>query len=154
MTDARNVEGRISDWLEAEEAGTHYPDRLLSAAFDETRGLRQVRSRRWAYPAARMPRALAAAAVGAAMLVVVAGIYLGSRPPSPDLPTVLRQDGEILVFTGGPDPGWDLAAQDPETAKVTKIVDTSGIIDCEATSRCTNFVKTARWSPDGRWVAF
>ena len=74
--------------------------------------------------------------------------------PGPSLPE-LRRDEEFIVFeqleTG---PGWDLAAQDPETGEVRKIVETDGIVDCPAPARCRNFVKAAEWSPDGRWVAF
>ena len=44
MTDSRDVERRISLWMEGEEAGTHYPDRLLRDAFEQTHEQRQVRS--------------------------------------------------------------------------------------------------------------
>src|SRR5262245_28620481 len=176
MTDSRNVEGRISEWLEEREAGTHYPDRLLSAAFEQTRELRQARSLRWrTFPMFRSLTSLAAA--GAAVVAILIGalslnLALGpGESPSPDprtaapspapqaskavdTPFAPRRNGEILMFTWGPDFGWDLAAQDPETGGVRKVVETNGIIDCEGSGRCANFVKTARWSPDGRWVAF
>ena len=44
MTDSRDVERRVSQWMEGEEAGTHYPDRLLRDAFEQTHEQRQVRS--------------------------------------------------------------------------------------------------------------
>lgn len=74
--------------------------------------------------------------------------------PGPSLPE-LRRDGEFMVFeqldTG---PGWDLAAQDPGTGEVRKIVETDGIVDCMDREPCSSFVKEAEWSSDGRWVAF
>jgi len=80
------------------------------------------------------------------------------RPANDSMPTPtteLRPDGDIIVFepraTG---PGWDLAAQNPKTGEVRKIVETDGIIDCPNRPRCTSFVKAAEWSSDGRWVAF
>jgi len=74
--------------------------------------------------------------------------------PAPSLP-VLRSDGENLVFESlGTGPGWDLAAQDPETGEVRKIVETNGIVDCPNRARCRSFVRVAEWSSDGRWVAF
>ena len=110
MTDARNVEGRISDWLEAEEAGTRYPDRLLIAAFEETRGSRQARSFHWAFPALRMPRSLAVTGAAAVLLVLAAsGVYLGSQPsitglesPTPDAsPTVMPSPSQTSFSPPG-----------------------------------------------------
>ena len=72
--------------------------------------------------------------------------------PTPTLPE-LRRDGEIIV-SSGTESGWDLAAQDPETGEVRKIVETDGIVDCPGLERCTSFVERAEWSADGRWVAF
>jgi hypothetical protein len=67
----------------------------------------------------------------------------------------LGRDGEILIFKRlESGPGWDLAAQDPETGEVRKIVETDGIVECTTSQHCTNFVKIAQWSSDGRWVAF
>jgi Tol biopolymer transport system component len=74
--------------------------------------------------------------------------------PTPPLPE-LRRDGEILVFEPqGSGRGWDLAAQDPQTGKVRKILETDGIVDCPNPERCRSFVKVAEWSSDGRWIAF
>jgi Tol biopolymer transport system component len=74
--------------------------------------------------------------------------------PTPT-PTELRRGGEIIVFEPlGTGPGWDLAAQDPETREVRKIVETDGIVDCPDRARCRSFVKVAEWSSDDRWVAF
>jgi Tol biopolymer transport system component len=66
-----------------------------------------------------------------------------------------RRNGEVLVFTRrlGTGPGWDLAAKDPETGEVRKMVETDGIVDCQI-GPCTSYVKSAEWSADGRWVAF
>jgi Tol biopolymer transport system component len=75
----------------------------------------------------------------------------GEHPGTPEP----RQDGEFIVFQSlGPGRGWDLAAQDPETGGVRTIVETDGIVDCADASRCTNFVRKAEWSADGRWIAF
>jgi len=79
--------------------------------------------------------------------------------PTPTTPTVLRGDGEFIVFTPrATGAGWDLAAQDPETGDVRTIVETAGIIDgvdeCSNHGPCTNFIRKAEWSADGRWVAF
>lgn len=74
---------------------------------------------------------------------------------SPPPPTGPRRDGEFIVFEPlGSGLGWDLAAQDPGTGKVRKIVATDGIVDCPDRQRCQNFVKVAEWSSDGHWVAF
>ena len=43
---------------------------------------------------------------------------------------------------------WDLAAQDPETGEVRRIVETGGITDCPGRVRCTSFVRAAEWSPE------
>ena len=78
-----------------------------------------------------------------------------SRPP-PTTPE-LRRDGEALLIDQREDSSvWDLVAQDPGTGEVRPIVDTEGIVDCPISSyfRCTNFVHSAEWSSDGRWVAF
>jgi Tol biopolymer transport system component len=75
-------------------------------------------------------------------------------PPVPSLPE-LRRRGEVIVFTPrGTGRDWDLAAQDPETGEVRTIVETRGITDCPDVERCASFVRTAEWSPDGRWLAF
>jgi WD40-like Beta Propeller Repeat len=74
--------------------------------------------------------------------------------PTPTLPE-LRRGGEIIVFEPrGTGQGWDLAAQDPVTGEVRTIVETDGIVDCPDPERCRNFVKSAEWSADGRWIAF
>jgi hypothetical protein len=179
MTGSSNIEGRIAQWMEEREVGTHFPDRLLSATFEKTRERRQARSLRWrTFPMLRSLTSLAAAGAAAVVLAAVGlvGLNLVANQPSPTgspapdatvapsaapqeseqvaLPFEPRRGGEILMFRGAPDSGWDLAAQDPETGKVRKIVETNGILDCAESGRCVNFVKTAMWSPDGRWVAF
>jgi hypothetical protein len=99
------------------------------------------------------------------MAIAIAVAWLGidairSTPPVPaddpaPTPAELRRDGEFIVFERlGTGPGWDLAAQDPETGEVRKFVETDGIVDCPDRERCRNFVKVAEWSSDGRWVAF
>ena len=95
MIDAGNAEQRIYAWLEEQEAGTRYPDRLLSAAFEQTRELRQVRSRRWTFPRVRSSRALAAA--GAAMVVLLLAGALG-------LAFVGNQPGPVASPTPSPSP--------------------------------------------------
>jgi hypothetical protein len=62
---------------------------------------------------------------------------------------------EVLVLEQvGNGPSWDLTAQDPDTGEVRTIVGTEGIIVCRDPARCSNFVKSAEWSADGRWAAF
>ena len=109
----------------------------------------------------RRDQRIRAGVLGLAIAVAVGWLGINairSTPPVPADPTPtpeLRQDGEVLVFepraTGK---GWDLAAQDPETGEVRKILETDGIVDCPDRARCKNFVKVAEWSSDGRWVAF
>jgi len=96
MTDARSIEGRISSWMEEREAGTHYPDRLLNATFEQTRELRQARSiRPSAFRSVRSRMSVVAAGGAAVVLVVVGALGLGSvvnpvasptPPPSPTVP--------------------------------------------------------------------
>jgi Tol biopolymer transport system component len=75
-------------------------------------------------------------------------------PPTPT-PAEFRRGAEFIVFEPrGTGLGWDLAAQDPETGVVRTIVETEGIVDCPDAERCRSYVKTAEWSPDGRWLAF
>ena len=76
-------------------------------------------------------------------------------PVSTGVPPEPRRNGEILVLQRmGTGPGWDLAAQDPQTGAVRKIVETHGIVDCPDRSHCVTFIGRAEWSSDGRWVAF
>ncbi len=76
-------------------------------------------------------------------------------PATPPDTAELRRGGEVIVFQSlGAGAGWDLAAQDPETGEVRKLVATDGIVDCADAARCSNFVRAAEWSADGRWVAF
>lgn len=93
--------------------------------------------------------------------VALTRAFSGAERPADESPlpiptdTALRRDGEVIVFERlGTGPGWDLAAQDPETGEVRKIVETEGIIDCRDRASCESFVKGAEWSSDGRWVAF
>jgi Tol biopolymer transport system component len=80
-------------------------------------------------------------------------------PTPPPTSAASRGDGEFIVFaprsTGV---GWDLAARDPETGDVRTVVETTGIVDgvdeCSNQGPCTNFIRKAEWSADGRWVAF
>src|SRR5262245_57760191 len=74
MTTDRTVERQLSSWLETREAGTHYPDRLLSAAFEQTRAQRQARPRPWRTPSRFRPLTSLAAA-GATIAIAVAGLF-------------------------------------------------------------------------------
>ena len=110
MIDAGNAEPRISAWLEQQEAGTRYPDRLLSAAFDQTRELRQVRSRRWTFPRVRSSRSLAAASALMVVLLVAGALgltFVANQPrpvasptPSPG-PTATPVDLGIFAPAAG-----------------------------------------------------
>jgi hypothetical protein len=86
----------------------------------------------------------------------VNAIRSAPRPADPTpAPPEFRQGSEFVVFeTLGTGAGWDLAAQDPETGEIRKIVETDGIVDCADPEPCANFVKSAEWSADGRWLAF
>lgn len=79
MTTSHSAEERISRWLEEEAIGP-LPDRVLDAALETTRGMRQVRAPVWR--TFTMPRTIQALiAVGAAVIILAAGvIYL--RPGS------------------------------------------------------------------------
>ncbi len=68
-------------------------------------------------------------------LVGLGGLFVVSRDaakapvvdPSPSDLGIFRQGGEFTVFTPrATGPGWDLAAQDPETGAVRTIVETDG----------------------------
>ena len=100
---------------------------------------------------------LATAAIAGATFAGIQAVRTAPIPadrPTPRLPE-MRGNGEVLVFERlGTGPGWDLAAQDPGSGEVRKIVETDGIVDCTEPSRCTNVVESAEWSSDGRWVAF
>jgi hypothetical protein len=102
-------------------------------------------------------RQIGAAAVGIIVALTV-GIALArslSVDPIPaDPPMPARGDGEFIVFERSyADDSWDLAAQDPETGEVRTLVETNGLVDCELLA-CTNFIRRAEWSADGRWIAF
>ena len=105
----------------------------------------------------------------AVVAVVVALVGLGGwfavgrdaakLPVDDPTPTAFRRDGEFIVFTPrSTGAGWDLGAQDPETGDVRTIVETAGIVDgvdkCPSHGPCSNYIRKAEWSPDGRWVAF
>jgi len=110
----------------------------------------------------RRKQRIGAGVLGIAIAIVVGWLGINairSAPsvpadPTPTLPE-LRRGGETIMFepraTGQ---GWDLAAQDPETGEVRRIVETDGIVDCPDTERCRSFVREAEWSADGRWLAF
>ena len=74
-------------------------------------------------------------------------------------PTAARADGEFMTFTPrSTGAGWDLAARDPDTGDVRTIVETDEMVDgvdeCSNQESCSNFIRKAEWSADGRWVAF
>lgn len=89
MTGPRPAEDRIAMWLE-EEANGVLPDRVLDAAFERTRALRQARRSAWRpFTMSRPIPAMVAA--GAAAIVIVAGVMVlrpsptsnvGGSPPS------------------------------------------------------------------------
>ena len=100
---------------------------------------------------------VATVAAAAIAVTTFAGVdAIRSAPVPADDPTpTLSELREILVFEPmGTGSGWDLAAQDPETGDVRKIVETQGIVDCAEGAPCTNFIRKAEWSADRRWVAF
>ena len=119
----------------------------------------------------RRRRPLLRTVVGAAavaLVVALAGAAITSRTetsvdetvPTTDAVTPSdmagpRVGGEVIVFEPlGAGAGWDLAAQDPETGEVRKLVSTDAIVDCPDAARCSSFVRAAEWSADGQWVAF
>jgi hypothetical protein len=76
MTYERDIEERISLWLE-EEGVAHYPDRVLDATFEQTRKLRQAGSSPWRIlPTLRFVGSLAAAGAAAVVLVAVGALGL------------------------------------------------------------------------------
>ncbi len=75
-----NLERRVSVWMEDREAGTHFPDRILAATFQQTRALRQARHlQRSVSPLLRSWRLLIAASA-AGMAVALAGVLAGGVP--------------------------------------------------------------------------
>ena len=117
-------------------------------------------------PRRRVTRTIIGLAAAVASIVAIAGILVITSDDDAeqvDLPVVtddsqrdaLRVGGEVLVSQRREDgTGWDLAAQDPQTGAIRKLVATEGITDCVDTSDCSTFIRTAEWSPDGSWVAF
>ena len=128
-------------------------------AFEQLEGRRDHR---------RREQRVRAAVLGLAIALAVGwwgfhAIRATDRRPADDTKPIpapeLRHDGEFFMFEPkgagrGFGEGWDLAAQDPETGEVRKIVETDGIADCAKGETCTTFVKEAEWSSDGRWIAF
>jgi Tol biopolymer transport system component len=181
MTNTRNVEARISAWLEEREAGTHYPDRLLTAAFDETRMLRQARPSRWpAFPTMRSLPSVAAAGIAAALVVSIGVFGLrfivnapgtagsptprasASHVPGPSttlLPTsivVPPHDGVLLDWSS--DGSRFLIQKDEENLFVLN-VDGSETQVTDQLTGITRFLGSARpagaaISPDGTRVVF
>jgi Tol biopolymer transport system component len=85
---------------------------------------------------------IAAACGGEAERDILAGSQPTPLDPSPaPSESVLRRAGEVLLFTGTEAPG-DLVAVDPATGEERVLVE-----DLDDVYR-------ARWSADGRWVAF
>ena len=139
MTNAPNVERWISGWLEDQEAGTHYPDGLLSATFDEIRDLGQARPLRWnRRPMLRSWTSLAPAGAAAVVLVVAGVVGLNviinepgpaasptpspSASPTADLGIFAPAAGRIVI--GSLDGIW---AVDPaDRSKPIKVAATTG----------------------------
>ena len=134
---------RIADVLERESRSVD----LEPGDFERLLGRRERKQRN---------RRIRAGVLGV-VVALATGIALVrslTSDPIPADPRPTRGNGEFIVFarsTAGD--GWDLAAQDPETEEVRKIVDTDGLVDCEFAA-CTNFIRRAEWSADGRWIAF
>jgi dipeptidyl aminopeptidase/acylaminoacyl peptidase len=111
---------------------------------DAPKAARQARRRLLANGAIAV---LAAAAIAVATIAGVDAIRSAPIPadrptPSP-APVVLRADGEVLSFTSVPlEAAGDLVAVNPGTGAERVVVE-----DLEG-------VYSARWSTDGRWVAY
>jgi Tol biopolymer transport system component len=103
---------------------------------------------------ARRRVALTFGAAFVAVAVLVVGAFAGvnairsapvpaDRPTPSPAPGLLRADGEVLSFTGVPSeaPG-DLVAVNPQTGEERVLVED------------LDLVYSARWSADGRWVAY
>jgi len=77
MNDSRDVERRISTWMEEEEAGTRYPDRLLREALDDTRDQRQLRALPSRTLLVQHSFSFLSGAAAAVVLVVVGALAVG-----------------------------------------------------------------------------
>jgi hypothetical protein len=77
MNESRDVERRISTWMEEEEAGTRYPDRLLREALDDTREQRQVRALPSRTLLVQHSFSFLSGAAAAVVLVVVGALAVG-----------------------------------------------------------------------------
>jgi Tol biopolymer transport system component len=93
--------------------------------------------------------AIAVVAAAAIALATLAGVdAIRSAPVPADRPTpspapkVLRANGEVLSFTGSSEAPGDLVAVNPETGEERILVED------------LDLVYSARWSADGRWVAY
>ena len=103
---------------------------------------RQRRERNRRIGTAVVALAAAAAVFGGLARALTSG--RGTIPadrPTP-IPGVLRTNGEVLSFTGSTEAPGDLVAVNPETGEDRILVE-----DLEV-------VYSARWSADGRWVAY
>ena len=89
-----------------------------------------------------------AAAVAVVVALAAAVIMSPTDPPATPSDTAeLRAGGEVIVFESlGAGAGWDLAAQDPETGEVRKLVATDGMVDCSDAA----LVEVSSGQPSGR----
>lgn len=108
---------------------------------DAGKAARRARRRRLANGAVAI---LAAAAIAVATFTGVEAIRSAPIPANPTpSPGILRTNGEVLTFTGVPsETAGDLVAVNPETGDERVLVEDLGV------------VHSARWSADGRWVAY
>ena len=114
-----------------------------ATSVDTPRALRRARRRLLVNGAVAM---VAMAVIAVASLAGVGAIRSAPIPadrptPSP-APGVLRANGEVLSFTGDFETPGDLVAVNPETGEERVLVEDLDI------------VYSARWSADGRWVAY
>lgn len=137
---------RIADVLERESRSVD----LERGDFERLLGRRERKERN-----RRIRAGTVGVTVALVMGIVLARSMMMSDGVPADSPMPARGDGEFILFAPSKaGAGWDLAAQDPETEEVRTIVETDGLVDCAEGAACTNFIKKAEWSADGRWVAF
>ena len=135
MKDTRNVEERISLWLE-EDAMRHFPDHLLKATYEQTRKSRQQVGWRGFLAGLRLPRFVSAMASAAVVVLAVALAlsFFSNRPgmigPAPSVtpsptptptPSPTPDPWEAFIGTFVSDPG------DADQGVQTMTVERSGV---------------------------
>ena len=155
MNDNGTLDNAVAAWL-ADEATGPAPDRVLTATFAQTRGMRQ----QWSVPGWRRIQmswkllAIAAGAAAIAVTVISGALVLNPRKdasvggpsPVPSVPASVRPSGSSfpgqLAFSSDRDGEDDIYVVNPDGSGLAKITDSAA-----------SEIEPA-WSPDGQTLAY